>query len=70
RFCLSAGSYDVRVSLRTERDNQLRAFWLQPISAFGWFVVTTFISNSLMLTNTTKPSVRAAFALAALHALS
>lgn len=45
-------------------------FWLKPISAFGLFRLTTFISSSLLLTNTTKPCTQTALTLAVCVTLS
>lgn len=38
-----------------KRDPKLRAFWLEPVSAFGSLTLTMFISGSHPLTHTTQP---------------
>jgi hypothetical protein len=47
-----------------KRDILLRAFWLKPDSAFGLLLMTTFISSSHSLTNTTQPGTPSASTLA------
>ena len=37
---LYTGSPNVRVLPTGPRSNRLRAFWLQPISVFGWSMLT------------------------------
>jgi hypothetical protein len=43
---LYTGSPNVRVLPTGPRSNRLRAFWLQPISVFGWFALTMRVDGS------------------------
>ena len=50
RFCLFAGSRVVRVPRQLNGASDCVPFWPKPVSAFGLFAVTAFISNSNVLT--------------------
>lgn len=50
RFCLFADDHKCPCIPIGKRDNRSCAFWLKPGSAFGLFLITTFISSLLMLT--------------------
>ena len=50
RFCLFAGSRIVRVPRQLNGASDCMPFWPKPVSAFGLFAVTAFISNSHALT--------------------